>query len=154
MKQRTSPRSSRAAVRASAWASVLGTRGEPPPRCSYISRAIGARRADINLASKKRIGCGKPIIALSLNRLNKNGWTDSGLSGPPRLNRTMARRLFSMASDIGQTADNTNTAPLNSSVGARAYRRDQRRHMLGRCLWYNPVAQIKNKPSFTKSVAD
>ena len=35
---------------------------------------------------------GAPMIAGSLNRLNKNGRTASGSSGPPRLNNTMAIR--------------------------------------------------------------
>jgi hypothetical protein len=40
------------------------------------------------------------MIALSLKRLNKNGWTESPLSGPPKLNKTIAMRFFSIGLSI------------------------------------------------------
>ena len=46
----------------------------------------------MSFARRKRNGCGAPMMAWSLNRLNRNGRTASGASGPPRLNRMMATR--------------------------------------------------------------
>ena len=49
------------------------------------------RRLEINFAKGNRKKDGKPIIAGSLNKLFRNGWIAFRLSGPPRLNKTMAR---------------------------------------------------------------
>src|SRR5471030_1957443 len=45
-------------------------------------------------AISQRNGLGRRMIARSLNRLNRKGSTAAGLSGPPRLNSTTARRLI------------------------------------------------------------
>ena len=49
----------------------------------------GARRLAMNRASGMRTIAGREMIAGSENRLRRNGSTASGLSGPPRLNRTI-----------------------------------------------------------------
>ena len=56
--------------------------------------------AEINQAIKYRKKDGNVIIFLSLKRLNKNGLTDFKLSGPPRLNNTIAVFILSEAFDI------------------------------------------------------
>ncbi len=77
---------------ARACACVFANSGEPPPRCAYIPREVGARLLEIILASPHRMkdGIGTEMISGSLNRLNRNGSMFSGSSGPPRLNRTTA----------------------------------------------------------------
>ena len=54
---------------------------------------LRSRPEEMRRASHPRSGCGRPMIAGSLNRLNRKGLTASRLSGPPRLNRTTPIRL-------------------------------------------------------------
>ena len=56
----------------------------------YPSADLGARSVEISCASglcKKRTAEGKRMMESSAKRLNRNGWTSSSVSGPPRLRR-------------------------------------------------------------------
>src|SRR5689334_9672536 len=67
------------------------------------------------------------MIARSLNRLNRNGSTAAVLSGPPRLNRTTARRLALF------------------SAAPTMHRLDELAHMFRRRLLKNPVPQVEDQ---------
>ena len=91
---RRSPRRGSRSCSAVACSRVLASSGDAPPSCRVDgARRWRARRRAISRASSRRSGCGRPMIAASLNRLNRNGWTAGSESGPPRLNSTTATSL-------------------------------------------------------------
>uniref|UniRef100_A0A2P2KXU0 Ferrochelatase-2ic-like n=2 Tax=Rhizophora mucronata TaxID=61149 RepID=A0A2P2KXU0_RHIMU len=83
--------SQRAFLKASACASVICRKGEPPPIEAYPSLLFGARTTDINWANgfwRKRNSLGSRMMSGSAKRLNKKGCTSSRVSGPPRFSNT------------------------------------------------------------------
>src|SRR5713226_3354276 len=81
----------------------------------------------MSLAISQRNGLGNRMMALSLNRLNRKGSTAAGLSGPPRLNSTTARRF------------------MGSSAPPATHYLDEFAHMFGRRFRQDAVPQIENQ---------
>src|SRR5579864_5811642 len=102
-----------------------------------MARAMGARRRAMTQASKLRKGCGRPIIAGSLNRLRRKGCTASGRSGPPRLNSTTAMRRRPDAS----------TTPVPHLL-------DECGNMLRRCCRHDAMTQVENERTLAEHCQD
>src|SRR5579862_3318721 len=95
-------------------------------------RATVSRRLAIIHATISRNGPGSAMIALSENRLNRNGRTAARLSGPPRLNSTTA--ILVMKSD--------------------PHPRHQPRDMVGRRGGQHAMAKVEDEAPSLHRVAD
>src|SRR5258708_33058317 len=88
----------------------------------------GGRRREMILEMSQRNGPGRRMVAGSLKRLNRNGSTAAGPSGPPRLNSTTASR-----------------SRLAISAPPATYHLDAFAHMFRRRFPQDAVPQIANQ---------